>query len=221
MKGVVILNWGAEFSRSCRLRGVMAGVVAQLAVFVVGVVMQSPASAGENRFLAGQLLVATPEMKDPHFAETVIYMVRHNEDGAMGVVVNRPVARGSISDLLKVLGVDSEGASGEITLHYGGPVEPREGFVLHSKDYVSDGTIVVQGGFSLTANIEILRAISRGKGPRRSLVVMGYAGWGPGQLEAEIRAKTWFLIPAEEALIFDEDAEAKWDNARARRRIKI
>ena len=221
MKGVVISNWGAEFSRSCRLRGVMAGVVAQLVVFVVGVVMQSPASAGENRFLAGQLLVATQEMKDPHFAETVIYIVRHNEDGAMGVVVNRPVARGSISDLLKGLGVDSEGASGEITLHYGGPVEPGEGFVLHSKDYVSDGTIVVQDGFSLTANIEILRAISHGKGPRHSLVVMGYAGWAPGQLEAEIRAKAWFLIPAEEALIFDEDAEAKWDKARAKRRIKI
>jgi putative transcriptional regulator len=136
-------------------------------------------------------------------------------------VINRPLAKGPISDLLKGLGVKSEDASGEITLHYGGPVEPKQGFVLHSNDYIGSGTIVVQDGFALTGDTEVLHAISRGTGPRRSILVLGYAGWAPGQLEAEMERKDWFVIPAEEALIFDKDAETKWERAKDRRGIKI
>jgi len=178
-------------------------------------------AAEEERFLTGQLLVATPEMPDPRFAETVLYMIKHDEHGAVGLVVNRPVARGPIADVLKSLGVETEGAGGEITLHYGGPVEPGKGFILHSDDYVLDSTTKIKDGIAVTTDSEILRALSLGKGPRRSLLALGYAGWAPGQLEAEIKANGWFSIPADAELIFGADAEKKWDRALERRRIKL
>lgn len=181
---------------------------------------QQPAVPQESQFLTGQLLVATPEMADPRFAQTLIYMISHNKDGAMGLVINRPVAKGPISDLLKGIGAESEGAIGEIILHYGGPVDPERGFVLHSTDYTTDRTTVVEDSLAVTTDVEILRAIAKGKGPRRTLFTLGYAGWAAGQLEAEIKRKDWFSIPAEEALIFDGDPDTKWDRAMAKRKIK-
>ncbi|MGH7775383.1 MAG: YqgE/AlgH family protein [Candidatus Binatia bacterium] len=196
------------------------GVVGLLLVCAIVIASQSPAAAQEGQYLTGQLLVATPEMPDPRFAQTIIYMISHNEDGAMGLVINRPLARGPISDLLKASGLESEGASGEIILHYGGPVEPERAFVLHSKDYVGKGTTIVDGVLAVTANVEILRAIADGKGPRQSLFALGYAGWAPGQLETEMKANDWFSIPAEEALIFDGDAKTRWERAMAKQKIK-
>jgi putative transcriptional regulator len=178
-------------------------------------------AAEEERFLTGQLLVATPEMPDPRFAETVLYMIKHDEHGAVGLVVNRPVAKGPIADVLKSLGVETEGAGGEITLHYGGPVEPGKGFILHSDDYVLDSTTKIKDGIAVTTDPELLRALSLGKGPRRTLLALGYAGWAPGQLEAEIKANGWFSIPADAELIFGADAEKKWERAMERRRIKL
>ena len=178
-------------------------------------------AAEEERFLTGQLLVATPEMPDPRFAETVLYMIKHDEHGAVALVVNRPVAKGPIADVLKSLRVETEGAGGEITLHYGGPVEPGKGFILHSDDYVLDSTTKMKDGIVVTTDPELLRALSLGKGPRRSLLLLGYAGWAPGQLEAEIKANGWFSIPADAELIFGADAEKKWDRATERRRIKL
>ena len=175
----------------------------------------------EERFLSGQILVATPEMPDPRFAETVLYMIKHDEHGAVGLVVNRPVAKGPIADVLKSLGVETEGARGEITLHYGGPVEPGKGFILHSDDYVLDSTTKIKDGIAVTTDPELLRALSLGKGPRRSLLLLGYAGWAPGQLEAELKANGWFSIPADVELIFGADAEKKWERAMERRRIKL
>lgn len=192
-----------------------------LLVWAAVIISQQPAIAEKDQYLTGQLLVATPEMPDPRFAETIVFMVSHNGNGAMGLVINRPLAKGPIADLLKASGVESEGASGEIILHYGGPVEHERAFVLHSGDYVGKGTTVVDGGLAVTANVEILRAIGRGKGPRRSLFTLGYAGWAPGQLEAEIKANGWFSIPADEALIFDGEFNTKWDRAMAKRKIKI
>ena len=138
----------------------------------------------------------------------------------MGLVINRPLAKSPVSDLLKGLGVEDQEAKGEIIVHYGGPVEPQKAFVLHSDDYAGKGTNVLGGGLAVTANVEIVRAIARGKGPRRSLFIMGYAGWAPGQLEAEIKANSWFSIPAEEKLIFDEDSTTKWEQAMDRRKVK-
>ncbi len=174
-----------------------------------------------NRFLTGQLLVATPEMGDPRFMETVIYMVRHDHHGAMGLIINRPIAKGPIADLLKGLGADSEGAQGEIILHYGGPVEPEDAFILHSDDQLMDTSKVVGEGIAFTADIELLKAIALGKGPKRSLFILGYAGWAPGQLEAEIRANGWFTIPADKELIFGPDWESKWSRALDRRKIPL
>jgi putative transcriptional regulator len=178
------------------------------------------AAAQESRFLTGQLLVAAPEMGDPRFAETVVLLIRHSEEGAMGLVINRPVAKGPISDLLKGLGEKGEDVPGEILLYYGGPVEPAQGFILHSDEYAGERTTAVGNGISVTDDIEILRAIGNGKGPRQSIVTLGYAGWARGQLEAEIQAGAWFAIPAEKDLIFDRDDDAKWDRARAKRKTK-
>lgn len=171
--------------------------------------------------LTGQLLVATPQMRDPHFSQTVIYMVRHDAEGAMGLVLNRPIAKGPIRDLLESLKMETEGASGEIILHYGGPVEPGKGFLLHTDDYVSESTTIVAKGLALTADVEVLRAMALGKGPRQSVFLLGYAGWAPGQLEAEMRANAWFTIPADRDLIFGLDDENKWQKAQDRRKIDL
>jgi putative transcriptional regulator len=201
-------------------KGLKRKAATLLLVWTTVIMSQQPAIAEEGQYLTGQLLVATPEMPDPRFAETVVFMINHNENGAMGVVINRPLAKGPISDLLKGLGMDSEGAKSEIILHYGGPVDPKKGFILHSTDYITDSTNVVEDGLAVTGDVEILRAIGRGKGPRRSLFTLGYAGWAPGQLEAEIKANGWFSIPADEALIFDGEFNTKWDRAMAKRKIK-
>jgi putative transcriptional regulator len=180
-----------------------------------------PVSPADNSYLTGQLLVAAPEMSDPRFFQAVIYIVRHDEKGAMGLVINKPIAKGPIADLLKSLGKDSDGAKGEIILHYGGPVEPDKGLILHSDDYVLDSTTIVENGIAVTGDIELLRTISLGKGPRQRLLMLGHAGWAPGQLEAEIKAGAWFSIPAERALLFGEDAANKWERAMDKRKIDL
>ena len=177
--------------------------------------------AGGGPMIAGQLLVATPEMNDPRFAQSVIYIVRHDKEGAMGLVVNKPVARGSISELLKAVGEEVEGGDLEVILHYGGPVESGKGFVLHTDDYTEDGTEVVCGGMALTADVGILRDIARGRGPQNRLIMLGYAGWAPGQLEGELLAGAWFIIPAEKELIFDDHPETIWERARDRRKVEL
>jgi putative transcriptional regulator len=171
--------------------------------------------------LAGQLLVATNELRDPRFVRTVVFMVRHDAGGAMGLVVNRPVGEVPLADLLKRLGIEGRGVGGEIRLHYGGPVEPNLGFVLHTTDYTTEGTQVLQGGIALTSQTEVLRAIGAGTGPRRSLFTLGYAGWAPGQLEAEIAAGAWITVPADAGLVFDERSDKKWERAMARRTIEL
>ena len=171
--------------------------------------------------LAGQLLVATNELRDPRFVRTVVFMVRHDAGGAMGLVVNRPVGEVPLADLLNRLGIEGRGVGGEIRLHYGGPVEPNMGFVLHTTDYTTEGTQVLQGGIALTSQTEVLRAIGAGTGPRRSLFTLGYAGWAPGQLEAEIAAGAWITVPADAGLVFDGRSDKKWERAMARRTIEL
>jgi putative transcriptional regulator len=171
--------------------------------------------------LAGQFLVATDELRDPRFARTVVYIVRHSDAGAMGFVVNRPIASGPLADVLTPLGMDTTGIRGDITAYYGGPVEPAVGFILHTIDYAAPGTVPVKGTIALTANAAILRDIGMGAGPRRSLFAMGYAGWSPGQLEGEIAAGAWEVVPADEALLFDENNQTKWERAMARRTFRL
>jgi putative transcriptional regulator len=173
--------------------------------------MQSSSSRGE--FLTGQLLVAMPQMRDSRFARTVIYMCAHSAEGAMGLVVNRRVGSVSFSDLLNQLGIGPNRRNDEIFIHFGGPVEQGRGFVLHSSDYQQESTLRVDANVALTATLDILKDIAAGGGPRRSLLALGYAGWGPGQLDAEIQANGWLSVPADENLVFDHDLEHKWERA--------
>ena len=179
------------------------------------------AAADQDRFIPGQLLVATAEMKDPRFAEAVIYMVKHDAKGAFGLVVNRPIAKGPFEDLLKGFGTEIEGAKGEVVIHYGGPVSAGQGFMLHSDDVVTENSIKLPNGLAMTADIKMIEAMARGRGPRQSLVMLGYAGWGPGQLEMELRANSWFVTRGDKSLIFDKDAEKKWQQAMDRRQIPL
>jgi len=175
------------------------------------------AVAGKNeRYLTGQLLVAMPGMQDPRFIKSVIYMCAHNSDGAMGLVINRLIESLSFPDLLAQLGIESVGIGDQIKIHFGGPVESSRGFVLHSSDYRRDATLVVDEQVALTATVDILKAIAAGGGPRHSLLALGYAGWGPGQLDDEIKANGWLHVSADDELVFGEDMDAKWERAMAK-----
>ena len=168
--------------------------------------------------LTGQLLIAMPQMQDPRFARTVIYLCSHGSEGAMGLVVNKflddpPV---TLSKLMDQLGIAAEGLKADPRVHRGGPVEEGRGFVLHSADYTEEATLVVDDKVALTATLDILRAIGRGEGPKRSLLALGYAGWGPGQLDAEMQANGWLHVDADEALVFDPNSKDKWQQALAK-----
>jgi putative transcriptional regulator len=178
-------------------------------------------AAQQESELAGQLLVATAEMKDPRFVESVIYIVQHNHEGTLGLVINRPLAQAPIEDMIKGSGVDGKAATRKITVHYGGPVSPRQGFLLHSDDFVLENSTKVKDGIAMTSDARIVGEISTGKGPRQFLLMIGYAGWAPGQLEDEIKAKSWFLIRADKELIFGKEAEKKWRRAMDKRQIRL
>jgi putative transcriptional regulator len=172
--------------------------------------------------LAGQLLVATPELQDPNFSQTVVYLVHHDQTGAMGLVLNRVLGTGPLDEMLKGLGMPSNGATDlELRVHYGGPVEPARGLMLHSPDYRAADTVVLSDLAALTLSPGILRDIAAGKGPRRSLFALGYAGWGPEQLEGELAAGAWVVVEPDEALLFDEQPETKWRRAFDRRGIEL
>jgi len=201
--------------------------IRSLAVVLV-LLMLGMATAGkpvpilaQSTSFAGQFLVATDELRDPRFVRTVVYMVRHDAGGAMGLIVNRPLGDAPLSDLLQRLGLNGKGVAGEILVHYGGPVDAGRGFILHTTDYKIESTHVIKGGIAITVQPEILQAIGAGTGPRRSLFALGYAGWSAGQLEGEIKAGAWITVPADEALVFDENYESKWKRVMARRTIQL
>jgi putative transcriptional regulator len=165
--------------------------------------------------LAGQLLIAAPTMSDPRFYQAVILMVRHDRDGALGIVVNRPVEERSLASLLAAVGgggVDTA-AEGQVLIFAGGPVQPEIGFVLHSTDYHRPETLGIDSHVAMTSSREILRDIAKKQGPRQSLVAFGYAGWGAGQLENELERRVWFAAPNDAALVFEKDRNKVWDEA--------
>lgn len=164
-------------------------------------------------YLTGQLLIAMPGMRDARFARAVIYMCAHSQDGAMGLVINRLVGAISFPDLLRQLGIESAVPTDEIHVHFGGPVESGRGFVLHSTEYLQEASLNVDGQVALTATVDILRDIAVGLGPQRRLMALGYAGWGPGQLDSEIHSNGWLHCRADDALVFDEDLDSKWERA--------
>ncbi|CAA7626997.1 conserved hypothetical protein [Candidatus Terasakiella magnetica] len=164
-------------------------------------------------YLAGQIIVAMPQMQDERFARAVVYLCAHNADGAMGIVVNRLMGGISFPQLLGQLNIPATPACDDVRIHFGGPVEEGRGFVLHSDDYRQENTLVVADGVALTATVDVLRAIAEGNGPRQCLLALGYAGWDSGQLDAEIRENSWLNVPADPELLFGSDMEHKYQDA--------
>jgi putative transcriptional regulator len=168
---------------------------------------------GES-FLEGKLLIALPGMSDERFAQTVIYVCAHSAKGAMGIVINKPIPGLSFGEVLKQLQIETKPLIGEFPILYGGPVETGRGFVLHSGDYEgSDSTLPVSEDISLTATLDILRALAEGRGPKQALFALGYAGWAPGQVETEFQRNGWLHCKADPSLVFGVDPEAKWRTA--------
>jgi putative transcriptional regulator len=178
-----------------------------------------PEDAVPEGFMAGQLLIAMPAMTDPRFTQSVIYICAHNPDGAMGLVLNRPLERPSFDDLLRQLELVPIPPARRIRLCSGGPVDNARGFVLHTADWTGEGSLRVNEEMALTASLDVLKAIAEGGGPREGILALGYAGWGPGQLDAEIQQNAWLSVPADDALVFDLNHETKW--LRAMGKLKI
>ncbi len=170
-------------------------------------------------YLTGHLLIAMPGMGDPRFAQSVVCLCNHSAEGAMGLMVNRPIEGLPFDKLLKQLGLKPVPSQRQIRLVSGGPVEAGRGFVLHTDDWSAEGSLTFGEGLALTASVDILSAIAGGGGPRQGLLALGYAGWAPGQLEEEIQRNSWLSVPADEALLFQEDASTAWQAALAKLKV--
>ncbi len=168
----------------------------------------------EQTSLVGKLLIAMPDMGDPRFAHSVIYMCAHSEDGGMGLIVNKPQHEVQFADLLDQLGIKRAAGVRDIRVHFGGPVDHARGFVLHSNDYESaSGTLQVDDNICMTATLDVLEDIAQGNGPDTSMLALGYAGWGPGQLEHEILQNGWLTCDPRDEIVFGRANEHKWTAA--------
>lgn len=178
-------------------------------------------NADPGPFLEGKCLVAMPSLHDSHFIRSVVYICAHSEEGAMGIIVNHPAQGVNFVDLLlqlKVIdGADKprvEETMGRCRVLAGGPVDASRGFVLHSPDYrAEEATMLIDDSVSMTATLDVLRAIAQGGGPEKAVLALGYAGWSPGQLEKEILANSWMICPADTSLLFDQEHEMKYERA--------
>lgn len=180
--------------------------------------MDTPDQGGDAErdegFLTGQLLIAMPQMSDPRFRRSVVYICSQSDRGAMGLIVNKPLPSLNFLDLLEQLEIKTEKLKGSLPIHYGGPVETGHGFVLHSLDYaLPEATLRVSEAIGLTATIDVLKAVARGGGPSLAFLALGYAGWSAGQLETEIRANGWLHCEADSDLVFGTEVERKWERA--------
>jgi len=198
---------------ACRPISFVAAMLATAALLHV-----APRTAAQTAgSVAGQLLVASPSIGDPRFARTVIVMVRHDQDGAFGIVINRLVREAPLATVLELLGEKDVAGVGTVRLFAGGPVQPELGFVVHGADYHGPGTMEINARLAVTASREVLLDIARGKGPQHPLVAFGYSGWGPGQLEGELKRRDWAIAPAEPKLVLEADRDQVWDAAYAQR----
>jgi putative transcriptional regulator len=163
--------------------------------------------------LKNQLLIAMPNLQDPNFARTVTYICEHGEHGAMGIVINRPTDL-RLADVLQHMQIEGGmGAAGEQIVYLGGPVEEERGFVLHTHTEPWDSTLAVNEAISITTSRDILEAMARGEGPEHTLVALGYAGWGAGQLEREMQQNAWLSGPADQSILFELPADQRWEAA--------
>jgi putative transcriptional regulator len=169
---------------------------------------------GGEGFLEGKLLIALPGMPDPRFEKSVIFICAHSDEGAMGLIINKPVEGLSFREMMERLKINVSETTPDTPILFGGPVQTGRGFVLHSGEFESqDSTMPVTEEISLTATLDILRAIANGKGPEKSLFALGYAGWDSGQIEDEIRANGWIHCDADNTIIFDDALDNKWSRA--------
>ncbi len=181
--------------------------------------LSHPMPDAADGYLAGHVLIAMPGMQDQRFDHSVVCLCAHSSEGAMGLTVNRPLAGMVFDDLLRQLKVEPLPPQRRIRMLSGGPVETGRGFVLHTDDWRTEGSLAFAPGLTLTSSTDILAAIAGGGGPRDGVLALGYAGWGPGQLEDEIQRNAWLSTPADEALLFREDLSGSWTAALARLRI--
>ncbi|MFN3232405.1 MAG: YqgE/AlgH family protein [Alphaproteobacteria bacterium] len=177
--------------------------------------------SNDTDFLRGKLLIAMPNMGDPRFERSVICICEHSPEGAMGLIINLTADNVSFPELVDQLGIETPGECEDLPVFTGGPVEPNRGFVLHSADYVQDTTLVVSELFALSATLDVLKALASGQGPQNSLVALGYAGWGAGQLESEIQANAWLHTEVDTDLLFMTEPALKWPLAMAKLGVDV
>ncbi len=173
-------------------------------------------SSSSPEWLTGRMLIAMPGMGDPRFERSVIYMCSHSPSGAMGLIVNRLFGDADFPMLLEQLNIKASGPIPDIPIQFGGPVEMGRGFILHSSEYSGDGTTKIDDSVAVTATTEIIQDIANGKGPARALMILGYAGWGSGQLEDEFKRNGWLTTQMDEEILFDRNLDSKWERAMAK-----
>tara|TARA_B100000586_G_C19948977_1_gene358796 strand:+ start:132 stop:683 length:552 start_codon:yes stop_codon:yes gene_type:complete len=163
--------------------------------------------------LTGQIIVSMPFLEDERFYKTVIYMCAHSSEGSMGIIINKKIDYDLYPDLLQQLGIDKPLNNKKLFIRYGGPVESGRGFVLHSDDMVRKETLSIDKGVALTSTAEFFDDLSKGKGPKKSILALGYAGWQPGQLEYEILQNSWMSLSVDNSFLFDDEVSRKWSQA--------
>ena len=169
----------------------------------------------KHRYLKGNIICALPQLNDIFFSKSIIYLTHHNKDGAVGIVLNYKIMTIKAAELFKKLNIGnvSKNLETEFLFHVGGPLNQNNGFILHSKDYESKNTMKVSKQVRLTCSTEIITDIAKNKGPKKFFISLGYSGWGPGQLENEIKQNSWINLNEELDLLFEIDSEKKWKNA--------
>lgn len=175
--------------------------------------IEALSKASDKNSLAGSLLVATSAIQGSCFDKSVIYLCAHNSEGAMGIIINYPVATVQLKEIFEQLDIKTGVSMPDLPIHFGGPVETYRGFVLHSADHAPQEAIFSKDGIVVSASMNILQKIAEGNGPRQGMFMLGYSGWSPGQLESEIEGGSWIVVPATHKLLFDTSNEAKWTNA--------
>jgi putative transcriptional regulator len=209
---------GSNIVRAIIERWLLLAVMLALPATMLHAARPTEPNASGATSLVGQLLIASPELRQPAFDHAVILLAKHTRDGAFGIVINRPGKMLPIADLLTAFGADTSGVNGDIQVFIGGPVDPGIGFVLHSSEYQTPDTLDIDGRVALTIAPDVLRDIGLGKGPRKSLATFGYAGWAPAQLDNELALGVWINMPEDPLLVFDQDRARLWDEAFARQK---
>ena len=197
-------------------RALLALMLPALLIGAVAPTATEPAAPPAHQSLTGQLLVASPKIRDPRFDHAVILIVKHDGEGAFGIVINKPAGEHSLAEILAAVGEQGAGDA-KVPLFVGGPVQPELMLVLHSAEYHAEGTIAVDGKVAVTGSAQILHDMAAKAGPKKSLLAFGYAGWTAGQLDAEMQLDVWFTVPEDPALVFDAERDKVWEMAMARR----